>query len=393
MGIFIHHTIYRVILTLVSVLVFWGEGLKGQTPILSVNPTILSGFFYTENAGPSSSNSYSLSGSDLTPVSGDITITCLSYYEVSIDNLIFGSTAIIPYLSGGIPDIPVYVRLKAGLIPGNYDGELIVNAGGGATDVSVSCSGTVTCALPAAPIGIAADPATICSGLSSILSVTDPGAGYTTDWYTVSCGGTAVAGGTGINSVSVSPATTTVYYAQTRNTTTGCVSACTNVAVTVNSLSAIPAGISASPATICSGLSSILSVTDPGAGYTTDWFTTSCGGTPVAGGTGINSVSVSPATTTTYYAQTRNTTTGCVSACMNVTVTVNSLSAIPAGISASPATICSGLSSILSVTDPGAGYTTDWFTTSCGGTPVAGGTGINSLSVSPATTTVYYAQT
>ncbi len=84
-----------------------------------------------------------------------------------------------------------------------------------------------------------------------------------------------------------------------------------------------PTGINASASPICSGASSTLSVNDPGAGLTTDWFTGSCGGAPVAGGTGTNSVIVSPTTTTTYYARTRNTSTGCVSAaCQSVTVTV-----------------------------------------------------------------------
>ncbi len=262
MGIFTRHSIYRVLLTLLSVLIFCVGGLKAQT--LSVNPTTLSGFTYTENAGPSTSQSYNLSGTGLTPGPGDITISESSSYEVSSDNSTFGSTATISYSGSDFTDIPVYVRLKAGLIPGDYNGEFIINTGGGAAAVSVSCSGNVTCTFPAAPTGIAASPATICNGLSSTISVTNPGAGLTTDWFTGSCGGTPVAGGTGVNSLSVSPTTTTIYYAQTRNTITGCVSACTNVTVTVTALPAIPAGIAASPATICNGLSSTISVTNPG---------------------------------------------------------------------------------------------------------------------------------
>jgi hypothetical protein len=81
-----------------------------------------------------------------------------------------------------------------------------------------------------------------------------------------------------------------------------------------------PTGISASPANICVGESSTIAINNPGAGFTTDWFTGSCGGVLV--GTG-NSLSVSPTVTTTYYARTRNTTTGCFSvSCANVTVTV-----------------------------------------------------------------------
>src|SRR5205823_5398040 len=54
---------------------------------------------------------------------------------------------------------------------------------------------------------------------------------------------------------------------------------------------------------------------------TVDWFIGSCGGTAVPGGAGP---SVSPTSTTTYFARARNTTTGCVSAtCASVNVTVN----------------------------------------------------------------------
>ena len=89
--------------------------------------------------------------------------------------------------------------------------------------------------LPASPTGITSSPATICSGSSSTVSVNNPGAGLTTDWYTVSCGGTAVPGGTGVNSLSVSPTTNTIYYAQTRRISTGCVSnTCASVTVTTN---------------------------------------------------------------------------------------------------------------------------------------------------------------
>jgi hypothetical protein len=91
----------------------------------------------------------------------------------------------------------------------------------------------LNCTPPAAPTGIAAAPATICSGESSTLSVNAPGAGLTTDWFTVSCGGTPVPSGTGVNSVVVSPTSATTYYARTRNTADGCVSTCQPVTVTI----------------------------------------------------------------------------------------------------------------------------------------------------------------
>ena len=240
---------------------------------------------------------------------------------------------------------------------------------------SACASVTVTVnALPATPTSPTATPPTICSGQSSVLSAT-VGGGQTVDWFTGSCGGTAVTS-------PVSPTTTTTYYARARNTTTGCVStACASVTVTVNALPATPTSPLATPATICTGQSSILSAT-VGGGQTVDWSTGTCGGTAVTS-------PVSPTTTTIYYARARNTTTGCTSAaCATVTVTVNALPATPTSPTATPATICTGQSSALSAT-VGGGETVDWFTGSCGGTAVPGGA---SPTVSPATTTTYYAR-
>ncbi|MHC4445075.1 MAG: Ig-like domain-containing protein [Planctomycetota bacterium] len=113
-------------------------------------------------------------------------------------------------------------------------------AGGGDSHlIGDMAVGTDECAPPiAAPTGIDASPDTICVGESSTLSVDDPGAGLTTDWTTDlisgSCGETAVPGGTGVNSLIVSPISTTTYYARTRRIADDCVSyTCEEVTVTV----------------------------------------------------------------------------------------------------------------------------------------------------------------
>ena len=81
-----------------------------------------------------------------------------------------------------------------------------------------------------------------------------------------------------------------------------------------------PTACQAEPATICSEQCSILSATPGDGGDTIEWFADSCGGTPVPGGP---SPSVCPMQTTTYYARTKNTTTGCGSTdCCSVPVTV-----------------------------------------------------------------------
>ena len=91
-----------------------------------------------------------------------------------------------------------------------------------------------------------------------------------------------------------------------------------NYAITVNPLPTAPTSVSASPNPIIAGNNTVLSYSG-GSGDTFTWFTGSCGGTAV--GTGQD-LSVSPASTTTYYGGWSN---GCGnSACQSVTVTVNS---------------------------------------------------------------------
>lgn len=115
------------------------------TPVIAVNPSTLNGFNYAVNNGPSASQSYNLSGSSLSPASGNITVTPSTNYEVSLNNSTFSSTAItVPYTGGALAATPVYVRLKAGLAAGAYNGETISNSGGGATAVNVTCNGQVS---------------------------------------------------------------------------------------------------------------------------------------------------------------------------------------------------------------------------------------------------------
>ena len=111
--------------------------------------------------------------------------------------------------------------------------------------------------IPATPTNELASPAAICSGNSSTLSANVGLGGDQVKWYTASCGGTLV----GTGNQSVSPTTTTTYYARSYNSTNGCYSiSCATVTVTV-----IPAG-------------TWLGVTD------SDWNTASnwCGGVPIA---------------------------------------------------------------------------------------------------------------
>lgn len=117
------------------------------TSTLVTNPTSLSGFSYNIGSGPSSFQSYNLSGTSLTPSSGNITITGSTNYEVSLNNTTYSSSVSKAYTGGMLSSTPVYVRLKAGLSAGEYNGELIVNSGGGDIQ-NVSCSGAVIAGEP-----------------------------------------------------------------------------------------------------------------------------------------------------------------------------------------------------------------------------------------------------
>ena len=206
-------------------------------------------------------------------------------------------------------------------------------------------------------------------------------------WYTGSCGGTSV--GTG-NGLSVSPAVTTTYYGRYEDgAPCNYTSACVTVTVTVNTKSADPTSANATTPTICAGGNTTLNLVGGGGGTgeVIHWYTGSCGGTSVGTGNGL---SVNPAVTTTYYGRYEDgAPCNYTSACVTVTVTVNTKSADPTSANATTPTICAGGNTTLNLVGGGGGTgeVIHWYTGSCGGTSV--GTG-NGLSVSPAVTTIYY---
>ena len=118
------------------------SGGGGTDPSITVSPSSLPGFTYVFGNGPSSSQSFDVSGSNLT---GDITVAPPTNYEISSDDTTFQSTAITLTQSGGsVTSTTLYARLKAGLAEGDYNSETITLTSSGATDKTVTCSGSVT---------------------------------------------------------------------------------------------------------------------------------------------------------------------------------------------------------------------------------------------------------
>jgi hypothetical protein len=205
-----------------------------------------------------------------------------------------------------------------------------------ATNPNTQCTTTQSVsitvnALPSAPVS--AGNVTECANAANQNLVVSVGSGETADWYAASSSGSVLASpsnGTGVTSYSVPANATATYYAEARNSTTGCVSSSrTGVTFTTKE---VPTAPTASAVSYCQGAtSSSMTASTPVGSNTQNWYDVSTGGTPLAG---APTPSTSTATTLTYYVSEVGT-NGCESSRTSVTATINASPATPTGISAS----------------------------------------------------------
>ncbi len=108
-------------------------------PQLTVNPTSLTGFQYTFDAGPSQAQSFTVTGSDL---SDDVSVTAPQDFEVSTtsDGTYAGSVTLTP--TNGAVSASVYVRMKSGLAVGSHTGNVTLTSG--TLNATVALSGSVS---------------------------------------------------------------------------------------------------------------------------------------------------------------------------------------------------------------------------------------------------------
>ncbi len=121
------------------------------TPTLTATPTTVPAFNYVFGSGPSTSSTYTLSGSVLTPSAGDITVTAPTNFEVSKTGVTneFADNVTVAYTGGALANTTLYARLKAGLAIGSgYAGNVTNSGGGVTTPVNVALSGSVTAVPP-----------------------------------------------------------------------------------------------------------------------------------------------------------------------------------------------------------------------------------------------------
>ncbi|RYU91397.1 gliding motility-associated C-terminal domain-containing protein [Mucilaginibacter terrigena] len=207
---------------------------------------------------------------------------------------------------------------------------------------------------------VTASTVNICSGNKATFTINNPKANVTYRWYTAAVGGTLVATGTSFTTDVLT--STQIYYAEASRTSNGCVNP-NRVAVTANvTPSPVNPILNQTTATICAGDNATFTVTNAG-GATVRWYNAATNGTLLFTGT---SYTVSPQVTTSYYAEVVN--GACTSpARTKATVTVNPRPSKP-GVAAANVTVCNGSPATLTVQNPEAGVTYNWYTAATGGT-------------------------
>ena len=124
--------------------------VTSTTPTINAEGT-LSTFTYVAGIGPSTEQSFTVSGSNLTT---GVTVTAPANFEVSTTSGSGFSNVIILAQTGG----DVYARMVSGLPVDNYSGDIVLTSPG-ATDVNVAVDGSVALGVPtaAAATDIASD--------------------------------------------------------------------------------------------------------------------------------------------------------------------------------------------------------------------------------------------
>lgn len=118
------------------------QATSAPAPLITVSTATLTGFTYVQGAGPSSEQTFTVSGTNLTH---NISIAASTNYEISLTSGSGYTTPIVLTQSGGtVVSTTIYVRLKAGLSAGSYNSEVITATSTGASDKTVTCSGSVT---------------------------------------------------------------------------------------------------------------------------------------------------------------------------------------------------------------------------------------------------------
>lgn len=225
---------------------------------------------------------------------------------------------------------------------------------------------------------VTAGSQTICAGSTATLTATANG-GTTIAWYNAA--GDEVA--TGATFTTPALTATTTYYIQVSRGT------CANpnrIPVTVTVTPALAVPTVATVAASCAGSPATLSVSNPIAGVTYNWYSTQTGGTPVL--TGVTVTTPALTANTTYYVEASQ--GSCVSTGRaTVLVPVNPAPSLPV-LATSSSSVAPGQTAVLTASSSEANVTFNWYNSATSTTPVY----VGPTYVTPAltTTTTYYVE-
>lgn len=131
-------------------------------PAITATPTSITNFGNVNVGANSSSSTFSVSGTNLSPASGNLSVTAPAEFEVSLDNSSWTVNPVsITYASGTVSSITVYVRFKP-QSAGAKSGNVTITGGGVSTAVNVAVSGT----------GVASSAPSVSTGSSSAITLT-----------------------------------------------------------------------------------------------------------------------------------------------------------------------------------------------------------------------------
>ena len=308
-----------------------------------------------------------------TSISTTVTGSSLTYqWQISSDT---GST--FSNISGATTSTLSINNVTLGM--NGYLYRCIINGGCTSNLTSANASLTIN-NLPSAP---AVTNASRC-GTGTVIVSASPSNGEVIDWYSLSSGSNLLSTSNAYSTPSISA--TTSYFAASRNSVTGCVSATRSLA-TAFILSAPTAPVGSGNSVCGTGTTTISA--SPGNDQTINWYSAATAGTLLAS---ASNTFTTPAisTTTTYYAASNN------GSCESSTRTsiIASVNALPATVATvSNVTKCGSDTATISATAL-AGMTIDWYADSTTNIALQSGsaTGINKF-ITPivSTTTLYWA--
>jgi hypothetical protein len=291
--------------------------------------------------------------------------------------------------TSGTPGVAT-INASTGLVTTLAAGTTLITytiAATGGCSVSTATTTLTVNATPAAPTGT--NGSRISTGTVNISA--SVAGGVTVDWYAASTGGSVLSGGTGTTSFTTpSISVTTIYYAEARNITTGCISSRTPVTATV--YADLAGGTIGASQTFCgasdpAAFTSIAPATGSDGNYTYQWQTSTDGNT-WGDILGANSATYDAGSlsVTTYFKRKVEDGLSTVAYSNTISVTINSVPALPGAVNGNRTGTGTVNLSATVVTG-----TVDWYDAATNGTLLlSGNTAFTTPSIS--TTTIYYAE-